>query len=98
VYCEELDVAVSVGGGVATCRDGDDLLLTGGCLVTGPRTYPRGEVSLLASGPTGGIDITTSQAGWRCAWDSRRPDVDTLGASYWADGGFTARVCCIAVP
>ncbi|MCA2976724.1 MAG: hypothetical protein INH37_00425 [Myxococcaceae bacterium] len=98
VYCEEVDVAIGVGGAGASCRDADDLLLTGGCLARGPRTYPLGEIALRANGPAGGIDSTGNLASWECAWESSRPDVVTLGASYWADGGFTARVCCIAVP
>jgi hypothetical protein len=99
VYCEEADVAAGVGTGGATCRDGDDLLLTGGCVLRNPRSYPYGEVLLVSSAPTtNGVAVTTTQAGWSCDWVSTRPDLPALGAAYWADGGFTARVCCIAVP
>lgn len=97
IYCVEEDLSGPRSAqGTAACRDGNDVLLTGGCeIVAAPRGYALGELALLTSAPLANVAIPGARAEWRCTWDSstvvRPPD-------YFNDAGFRARVCCITIP
>ncbi len=97
IYCVEEDLSGPRSAqGRAACRDGDDVLLSGGCEIVGAtRIYPSGEISLLSSAPIAGNQASGARAEWVCAWGSA---LSSYPADYFNDAGFRARVCCINVP